>query len=311
MLGAELSVFLASTDVFFLAETSLTRALTLKGRADCRFQYSGFRWIVYCAAIHDPDRVERDPGSARVLTIDAACAWAALASDLGARFIFLSSTCVFRGHRRRPYESGHKPDAPSPCGRMLAEAESLVRMASPTAVIVRSGWLYGLSGDSFPLALLRAFRARSKNPDSASTPPVSVVWDRIGAPTWSRDVAELIADIADHPSFPPGIVHYAPEGLASVWELACEIRHRALEYGLLTASPPIRPVHSSTLDASSPPRAIRPLSSLLSTHALRRLGPVYIPHWKLSLAYFLMKLSTNPDRDAILDRPAPEGILEW
>lgn len=81
----------------------------------------------------------------RSITVDGAEAAARAASQLGARFLFTSTDLVFDGSGSNYNET--MPAAPiMPYGSLKLEAESAVRDACPTAVILRPALMAGESG---------------------------------------------------------------------------------------------------------------------------------------------------------------------
>jgi dTDP-4-dehydrorhamnose reductase len=81
-----------------------------------------------------------------------------------------------------------------------------VLAAHPDAHIVRTAWLYGDAGSSFPRTMLRL---------ASQHDTVSVVTDQVGQPTWTMDVARLINSLIES-NAPAGIYH-ATNGDSATW----------------------------------------------------------------------------------------------
>lgn len=101
--------------------------------------------IVNCAAISDPGQCAREPERAAVVNVELPRRLAALARDLGARLIHVSTEQVFDG-TRAPYGVGD-PVAPlNGYARLKAESERVVGAAAPElAAVVRAPLLMGNS----------------------------------------------------------------------------------------------------------------------------------------------------------------------
>lgn len=278
---------------------------TLKrfSREPCRIT-----WIVHCAGLESIDAAEKHPTLCFTRNVTMAANLAAFAKDTGARLLYPSSACVFCGASSRPYKASHPVSPKSVYGRSKAQGERAVLSTDPDSVILRSGWLYGAYGDNFVFALLRALRSKSPSCAAGDYTPVSVGWDLIGVPTWARDVAEVMTDIMCNPfiHFPAGIFQYAPSGRSSLWEVACEIRHRAMEYGYLDQPVPILPTNLG----HDPFSALQPKNTLLSSANLCSIHPVWVPDWKTSLHDFFYRF--HREVPTLMDRPSPDlpsGIL--
>ena len=72
------------------------------------------------------------------------------------------------------------------------------------ALIVRTAWLYGPNGNSFPRTMIRAFNRGSSAGGS----------DQVGCPTYTADLARVLVDLAEKNAF-PGIYHaVGPESMS-------------------------------------------------------------------------------------------------
>jgi dTDP-4-dehydrorhamnose reductase len=195
----------------------------------------------------------------------AAPAHLALASDaVGARLVHVSTDYVFAGDAREPYEVD-APTAPRGAyGRTKLAGEQAVLAASPLAYVVRTAWVYGATGANFVKTMARLERDRET---------VSVVDDQRGSPTWSRDLARGLADLARIAPM-PGIYHCTNAGEAT-W---CEFARAIFEE---LGADPKRILPCSTEDFPRP--APRPAYSVLSDRAWREAGMRSLPDWREAL----------------------------
>jgi dTDP-4-dehydrorhamnose reductase len=127
-----------------------------------------------------------------------------------------------------------------------------------------------------------------------------IVNDQIGAPTWSRLIAEVVGQIlfarsddkADWNEL-SGIYHVAPMGKASWYDFANEIfgsgvvRSRRSELGLLPSAPLVSAISSDSYASA----AVRPANSTLNCAKVGKTFGVFLPEWRESLTLCLEDLA--------------------
>lgn len=167
--------------------------------------------IINAAAYTRVDDAESHPEEAFAVNAEAVHNIAIVARDRGARVIHISTDYVFGGDASSPYEVADAPHPPSVYGASkLAGEKYLVEMLPEASVILRTAWLYGFPGSSFPATILRALHTK---------PTLQVVTDQIGQPTWTGDVARMVRLMVEAP-LTTGIFHATNAGQASWWEFA-------------------------------------------------------------------------------------------
>lgn len=186
-----------------IRELSGLRAHFARLRPDC---------TVLAAAYTDVDGCERDPDRAHDVNCTGAATVASACREVGSRLLFLSTDYVFDGSKRVPYEIHDETNPLNVYGRSKSEAEKLVQEILPSACILRTSWLFGVSGRCFPNSILDAAKTRKK---------LSVVDDQIGRPTYNRDLARAIIKLSRIGA--RGIVHAANSGSCSWHEFACHL----------------------------------------------------------------------------------------
>ena len=98
-------------------------------------------------------------------------------------------------------------------GRSKLEGERAVASAAPGRhTIVRSSWLFGLSGACFPKTILKLAGDRDR---------LSVVDDQVGCPTFTGHLGAALVRVACER--PGGVLHVAAAGQCSWYEFAREI----------------------------------------------------------------------------------------
>jgi dTDP-4-dehydrorhamnose reductase len=207
MLAADLRRVLADRPVTALgrAELDITDADAVDAAV------AGHDVVVNCAAYTRVDDAETDEATAFAVNADGAENLARAARATGAVLLQVSTDYVFDGTATEPYPEDAPPHPLSAYGRSKAEGELLALEANPgRTVIVRTAWLYGAHGPNFPAAMLRL---------ATRGEPFRVVDDQIGQPTWSWDLAQRLAQIADA-GIETGILHATNSGSTSRFEFA-------------------------------------------------------------------------------------------
>ena len=225
-------------------------------------------WIVLSAAYTDVDGSERDPEAAFAVNGKGTENVASVAQKYGAKVLYISTDYVFDGQGTRPYEPAD-PVAPiNVYGESKARGEQALQASLRDWCIVRTSWLFGASGSSFPEKILRAAETR---------PELSVVADQVGSPTYTRDLAVAIRGLVRADA--RGFVSVTNSGTCSWFEFAQEILRQAGKNN------PVKPI--ATVQAAR--AAKRPAYSVLSPAALHGLG-ITLRHWREALPPYLAEL---------------------
>ena len=228
--------------------------------------------ILNCAAYTKVDDCEADPALADRINGEAVRILAEAANREGALLVQISTDFVFDGTARVPYPVD-APVAPvSAYGRSKLLGERNAAMAEQH-LIVRTSWLFGRRGPSFPAAILRQI--------DAGRTTLRVVDDQRGRPTWTPHLAEALvalARLARVDEKARGVVHYADEPECTWFDLARQIAAIAKPEGVV-----IEPV--STAEFPRPAR--RPEYSVLSTEKYEALTGRRPAQWIDGLREFL------------------------
>lgn len=227
-------------------------------------------WILLTAAYTDVDGSERDPEGAFAVNGKGTENVATVAEKYGAKVLYISTDYVFDGKGVRPYEPSD-PIAPiNVYGQSKARGEQAVQASLRDWCIVRTSWLFGASGSSFPEKILRAAETR---------PELSVVSDQVGSPTYTRDLATAIRGLVRADA--RGFVSVTNSGTCSWFEFAQEILRQAGKNNPLKAIDTVQAARA----------AKRPAYSVLSPAALNALG-IRVRHWREALPPYLAELRT-------------------
>lgn len=142
------------------------------------------RWIVNPAAYTAVDKAESEPDLAYAINAEAVRAIGEEARTIGAGVVHFSTDYVFDGAGDKPYMETDATAPASVYGASKLAGEQALAASGAAHLIFRSSWVYGSHGKNFLLTILRLAREREV---------LRVVDDQHGAPTWSRDLANLTA----------------------------------------------------------------------------------------------------------------------
>jgi dTDP-4-dehydrorhamnose reductase len=144
------------------------------------------RWIVNPAAYTAVDKAESEPDLAFAINAEAVRAIGEEAREIGAGVIHFSTDYVFDGTGSTPYRETDTTAPVSVYGASKLAGERALAESGAPHIIFRTSWVYGATGKNFLLTILRLARERET---------LRVVADQHGAPTWSRDLAEMAAHV--------------------------------------------------------------------------------------------------------------------
>lgn len=145
--------------------------------------------IINPAAYTAVDKAETEPELAMAVNGTAPGIIAEEAKLLGAAIIHYSTDYVFNGNNTTPYTEQDQPDPQSIYGKTKLAGEKAIQAVGVPHLILRTSWIYGLRGKNFLLTMLKLAREREE---------IRVVDDQVGAPTWSRMIAESTAQIISY-----------------------------------------------------------------------------------------------------------------
>jgi len=235
--------------------------------------------VINAAAYTAVDRAEQEPDLAKHINGDGPAYLASACQKQAGRLLQVSTDFVFNGGSSRPYRPDDTPAPLSVYGQSKLQGEEGAREALPTTVILRTGWVYSAFGNNFVKTMLRLMAERDE---------LSVVDDQVGTPTWAKGLAEACWSIAA--SDATGLCyHHTDAGVCSWYDFACAIGEEALELGMLSHMPVIRPIPSSAY----PTPAVRPAYSVLDKQSSRRELGLHAIHWRQQLRCMLQDLKAH------------------
>lgn len=206
-----------------------------------RFELDRPDAVINCAAWTDVDGAEDDPDGALLVNGTGAGYVAEAAAAIGARVVYVSSDYVFDGEKGSDYVESDQTNPLSVYGKTKLAGELATAQANRRSYIVRSSWLFGISGPNFVNTMIRLGETQGQ---------VLVVHDQVGSPTYTWHLAYGLVRLLDSDAF--GVHHMAAGGSCSWYEFAKEIfKLSEMEVVTLSATTEMfgrkapRPAHSA------------------------------------------------------------------
>jgi dTDP-4-dehydrorhamnose reductase len=224
-------------------------------------------WVVHAAAWTDVDGCERDPERANLVNGEGTRRVAEACRAVGAGLAYLSTDYVFDGRKGSPYLETDPVSPLSAYARSKVAGEEAVRTIAPRWAIVRTAWLFGVSGKNFVKTIVEK---------AAAGGPLRVVDDQVGSPTYARDLAEAIAQLVSREL--TGTYHVTTSGSCSWYAFTRAIVEEA---GLAHVA--VAPMTTAELGRPAP----RPALSVLANHAWALAGLRPLRPWPEALAAML------------------------
>lgn len=168
-------------------------------------EFGSPNWVINCAAYTAVDQAESEFWQAQSVNGTGPGLLADVCKTIGARLIHISTDFVFDGATSVPYTEEHFPRPLNKYGSTKLMGERNVKNYNPDAIIVRTSWLYGPFGSSFPRTMIKAW---------LDGKPLRVIDDQIGSPTYTCDLAAGLFDLVELDAA-AGIYHLAgPEAIS-------------------------------------------------------------------------------------------------
>jgi len=233
--------------------------------------------IVNAAAYTAVDRAESEPELALRVNAQAPGVMALVGREIGAALVHFSTDYVFDGLKDAPYVEGDPTRPLNVYGETKMLGEQAIVASGIPYLILRTSWVYGLHGHNFLRTMLRL---------AASQDEIRVVDDQIGAPTWSRTVAQTTSHILAQAQVggprwwreARGVYHLAAGGETSWAGFAQAIMEESSSHCRIT------PIASGDY----PQAARRPRNSRLNTSRLTHRF-CQLPDWRDALGLCLRR----------------------
>ena len=228
--------------------------------------------IVNAAAYTAVDRAEAEEDLAQRVNGLAPGVIGEWAASRHATVLHYSTDYVFDGDKATPYRESDAPNPLNAYGRTKLAGEDALLASGAAALILRVSWVYGRRGGNFLRTMQRLMAERDR---------LRIVDDQVGAPTWSRMIAEaslaVLAALGGRSGAARecrGVYHLAPSGSTSWYGFAQRIRASG---GYACELEPI-----TTAEYPTPAR--RPRNSRLDAGKLRDTFGLELPSWDEAFA---------------------------
>ena len=226
--------------------------------------------IINATGYTDVNAAERNKDLAMEINGKAVGYLAEVAKQSGSVFIHISTDYVFDGQNAEGYSEDARPANPlNAYGVSKLAGEEELRSIAPDYYLIRTSWLFGRSGDSFPHTMLRLASERNT---------LKVVNDQHGKPTYVADLAQAIGDMVKKTDTPEqhsfGTYHIINEDITTWYDFAQEI------FRISGLASTVQVTAVSSLEFPSP--AKRPEYSVLLNTKLPHLRP-----WQEAIADYL------------------------
>jgi dTDP-4-dehydrorhamnose reductase len=236
-------------------------------------------WIINTAAYTAVDNAETEYDAALALNTAAPQALANAAAKYNCKLIHVSTDFVFDGRSGTPYTTNATTNPLSVYGQTKHAGEKAVLSALPSAMVIRTSWVYSQSGNNFVKTMLRLMGERAS---------LSVVADQIGTPTSAHDLSQFIWQVIALEQQPQGLLHWTNAGTASWYDFAVAIDELGRQAGLLSSNTEINPIPGSAY----PTPATRPSYSVLDKSESWAITPIS-RHWRTALSDVINQLKNS------------------
>jgi len=229
--------------------------------------------IINCASYTAVDKAETNIEEAMAINAQGAKNLALACAKTNVFLIHFSTDYVFDGENNNPYSEKDKTNPRTIYGKSKLEGEKEIITNIERALIIRTAWLYSSYGKNFVKTILEKGKEHSE---------LRVVYDQIGAPTYTYDLANMVIEIlpkAFKNIDKTEIYNYSNEGVTSWYDIALAISDNCILPCEIT------PV----LSEEFPTKAQRPKFSLLNKNKIKNDFNLKIPHWRHSLEACLKK----------------------
>lgn len=243
-----------------------------------RKDYGDFDWVVNLAAYTAVDQAESEAMAAMRLNAVAPGALAFVCHLAGWKMLHVSTDFVFDGRAETPYNEYSPPNPISVYGKSKLQGEQNVFKELDRALVVRTSWLYGLSGKSFPRTMVELFEAGND---------LKVVTDQVGKPTFTKALADTLRTAMELGL--SGLYHAAgPEAMS--WH---DFASRAIStWATTTGQPEPKPIQGVP-STEFPRPAKRPAYSVLDTTKIESAGVPAMPSVAEGLTEFCAALAAE------------------
>lgn len=228
--------------------------------------------VIHCAAYTAVDAAEDNAELCRKINAYGTENIAKVCRAANIPMMYFSTDYVFAGDGDQSWKADDNKVPLNVYGQTKYEGELMVQKYLDKFFIIRISWVFGKNGKNFIKTMLNLGKTRDT---------ITVVNDQIGSPTYTVDLAVLVADMIETSKY--GVYHATNEGICSWYEFACDIFKQA---GMEVHVVPVSSVEY-------PAKAKRPSNSRMDKSSLIENGFKLLPSWQDALSRYLIELKEN------------------
>ena len=223
--------------------------------------------VINCAAWTNVDACESDPERAFAVNAKGPQNLAGACKQAQCCFITISTDYVFDGKKPGFYTQLDLPNPESVYGASKLEGERLSAMTYARSIIIRTGYIFGRGGTNFLSTVVR----RIQNGET-----LKVITDTYGTPTYARDLAARLRELAQ--ANVAGIYHVVNSGPGVSFE-----GFTRKTMALIGKSGAVEQVSADALNRP----AKRPQNSRLRCLSTAKVGLAPLRDWESALEEFV------------------------
>lgn len=235
--------------------------------------------VVNAAAYTAVDRAEQEPEAAFRANAQAPAVIAQWCATHGVPMVHYSTDYVFKGDGAAPYGEDDTTEPLGVYGSSKRDGEDAVRAAGGRHLIFRTAWVYASHGGNFLRTMLRVGAERDE---------LRVVADQVGTPTPAALIADVTAQVLQHPGQLSGTWHLTASGQTSWHGFAEAIFAEAVAAGVLAKVPQVQAITSDQY----PTAAKRPAWSVLDNRKLQQDFGIVLPTWQAGLQRVMSEIAS-------------------
>ncbi len=190
---------------------------------------------------------------------------------------YISTDYVFDGEGTVPFEVDSPKNGLSIYGKTKSQGEDFVIGETNKYFIIRISWVFGINGNNYIKTMLKLSKIKDE---------LNIVCDQIGSPTYTYDLANLMADMMETDKF--GVYHATNEGFCSWYDFTKYIYNAK---GITKVK--VNPITTEEYLKINPNQAKRPLNSRMSKSSLTKAGFNLLPKWEDAVDRYLKELGND------------------
>lgn len=228
--------------------------------------------VIHMAALTDLDYCEDHPTAAELVNHQGTRNVAQACLDSGAKMIYVSTSGIFSGKKENAYGEVDIPKPKNVYGVSKYRGELAIRelLGDDRWMILRAGWLFG--GGKRDIKFVGKIYKLCHERDE-----LSAVNDIFGSPNYTLDIGQLLLYLITNEH--RGVFHVGNDGIATRYDIACEI------VKLADVDCTVKAVPSTEF----PTRAPRPPMEAIRNDNLAMIGYRMRP-WREALKDYIQRL---------------------